>query len=70
MEVGDGMSRLTIGEPPLGCAPAYVRSGERIKELADAISRASDEAQNYPGHITKWAQEIIAQCDIIKNFAP
>lgn len=53
----------------LGCAPAYVESGRRIKDLADAIGRASGEAQGYSEYIKKWAQEIIAQCDIIENFA-
>ena len=55
------------GKPVLGCAPAYIRSGERIRELADAIGRASAEANNYPGHITMWAQEIIMQCEIMKK---
>ena len=56
-------------KPPLGCAPAYVRSSERIRELADAISRASDEAQNYSERIFEWAQEIMWQCEIMTRFS-
>ena len=54
--------------PPLGATPAYVRSAERIAELAQAISRTALEgtAKNYPGHISLWAKEILMQVDIIE----
>lgn len=54
-------------KPPLGAPPAYIRCEARIKELADAISRASDEGRNYPGHIMIWAKEIIWQCEIMEK---
>ncbi len=54
-------------KPPLGAPPAFIRCEERIKELADAISRASDEGRNYTGHITLWANEIIWQCEIMEK---
>lgn len=52
-------------KPPLGAPPAYIAAEARIKELADAISRASVEGRNYTGHITKWANEIIWQCGLM-----
>lgn len=55
-------------KPPLGATPAYISSGRRIKELAEAISRASEEANNYPGHIEMWAHEIMDHVDIIRNY--
>ena len=57
-------------KPPLGAAPAYIRSGERIKELADAISRASNEAEHYVGTIAKWSREILMQVEIIRAMDP
>ena len=54
--------------PVLGATPAYISSGRRIKELAEAIARASAEANNYPGHIEMWAREILRHVDIIKEY--
>ena len=54
-------------KPPLGASPAYITAENRIKELAEAISRASVEGRNYTGHITLWAKEIIWQCEIIQK---
>lgn len=54
-------------KPPLGAAPAFIPAERRIKELADAISRAAEEGRNYPGHISLWAREILAQCAIINS---
>lgn len=54
-------------KPPLGARPVYISSGERIKDLADAISRASCEANNYIGHISTWAEEIILHCRMIEK---
>ena len=59
---------LDYTRPPLGAAPAYVRCNERIKELADAISRISKHGEHYPGHIEMWAHEIIAQANIMKEM--
>lgn len=55
-------------KPILGVAPSYIRAGARIKELAEAIARASDEAEFYPGHIEDWAREIIDQNHIIQKY--
>jgi len=54
--------------PPLGCAPSYIPAGKRIQDLAEAIYRAGAYAELYPGHIKKWAKEILRQCDIIEEF--
>ena len=54
-------------KPPLGASPAYISAENRIKELAEAISRASVEGRYYTGHITLWAKEIIWQCDIMQK---
>ena len=53
--------------PVLGATPAYISSGRRIKELAEAIARASAEANNYPGHIEMYAREIISHVNIIRE---
>lgn len=54
-------------KPPLGASPAYITAENRIKELAEAISRASVVGKHYIGHITLWANEIIWQCEIMKK---
>ena len=55
-----------LTKPPLGVAPASVRCPERIKDLADAISRQTDPQVGTmdPTLIKGWALEIIMQCDI------
>ena len=58
------MSEYT--KPPLGATPAYICSGRRIKELAEAIVRASDEAEHYTGTIENWTREILMQLEIIR----
>ena len=55
-------------KPLLGCAPSYIPASERIQNLAEAIYRFGSMAEQYPGHIKKWAKEIIFQCDIIEEF--
>jgi len=55
-------------KPPLGAPPTYVHSEIRIRELADAISRASHEGVNYTGTITMWANEIIDQCALMSKY--
>ena len=62
------MDNLDYTRPPLGAAPAYVRCNDRIKELADAISRISKQGERYPGHIEMWAREIISQANIMKEM--
>ena len=54
--------------PPLGCRPCYIPASERIKELADAISRASIDPDGNKVRIVKWAGEIISQCNIVYEF--
>ena len=54
-------------KPPLGAPPAFISAESRIKELAEAISRASCAGRNYTGHITLWAKEIIWQCEIMQK---
>ena len=53
-------------KPPLGATHAYINSGRRIKELAEAIVRSSDEAEHYTGTIEKWSREILMQLEIIR----
>lgn len=54
-------------KPPVGVCPAFVRSNQRIEELAEGIIRyarngyTSDNTQ----YIKVWANEIIIQCEII-----
>ena len=57
-----------LTKPPLGVAPACVRCPERIKDLADAISRQTDPRFGTmaldPILVKGWAKEIVMQCDI------
>jgi ribulose 1,5-bisphosphate carboxylase large subunit-like protein len=55
-------------KPPLGASPAYIPAENRIKELAEAITRTSIEGRNYTGHISMWAREIIMQCEIMEKI--
>lgn len=55
-------------KPPIGCSPSYIPASIRIQDLADAISRHSPHAEQNTGHIKKWAEEIIFQCNIIEKF--
>ena len=52
--------------PQIGVAPAFVACPNRIKDLADAISRQTDPRFGTmdPGLVKGWALEIIMQCDI------
>ena len=54
-------------KPPLGCTPAWIRAQDRIKELADAISRNAYNELRSTGYMRMWAQEIIMQIDIMEN---
>ena len=57
-------------KPPLGACPAYIRSADRIAELAQAISRTALDgpAKHYVGHISLWAKEILMHVDIIEYY--
>lgn len=49
-------------KPPLGVKPCYIQSSERIKDLAEAISRYADRGDYQV--LRKWAKEILMQCDV------
>lgn len=49
-------------KPPLGVKPCYIQAEERIKDLADAISRYANRGDYEI--IKKWANEICLQCEI------
>lgn len=51
-------------KPPLGARPYYIAAENRIKELAQAISRYADTGMTE--NITEWAQEIILQCALLE----
>jgi transcriptional regulator with XRE-family HTH domain len=56
---------ITVGEPPtIGVKPYYVATAQRIKELADAISRNPVNYQKIP----EWAEEIIEQAELAKRM--
>ena len=59
----------TIKKPPVGAKPASIWAGERICELAGAIDRyANDDVKGNRITIKRWAEEIIAQVEIIEKF--
>ena len=55
-------------KPPLGARPYYIASGDRIHELAEAISRHAGSPNRNLDSMRKWAMEIIAQCDLIEKM--
>lgn len=56
-------------KPPLGAMPIHISEGERIKELAQAITRyAEDDAEKYCELIAEWSVEISQHCALLKGF--
>lgn len=53
--------------PPLGCKPSWLSSGERIRELSEAITRNMENPHNGTDHIRKWATEILYHCAIMEH---
>ena len=53
-------------KPPLGVKPAYIVAEDRIKELAEAIVRLSEEGRCHTEKIILWAKEIQMQCLIMQ----
>lgn len=60
------MSEVT--KPPLGAKPAAICAWSRIGELAAAIERNYQAANGNVWLCKQWAQEIVAQCEIIQRF--
>ena len=65
----DALNKHIIGynndktiKPPLGVKPCFIQAEERIKDLADAISRYANRGDYEI--IKRWANEILMQCDI------
>lgn len=54
-------------EPPLGCKPAQLVCTDRIKVVADAISRYADSPKFNSQLVRRWATEIELQCDIFER---
>lgn len=54
-------------EPPLGCKPAQLVCTDRIKIVADAISRYADSPKFNSQLVRRWATEIELQCDIFER---
>ena len=55
-------------KPPLGAKPAAICAWSRIGDLAEAILRNYQSINGSAFDCRIWAQEIIAQCDIIQRF--
>lgn len=71
-EYKEAMDRLTAyepiyDEPPLGCKPAQLVCTDRIKIVADAISRYADSPKFNSQLVRRWATEIELQCDIFER---
>lgn len=52
---------------PLGCRPYYIAASDRIEELATAIHRQATTQCNVT-LIKKWADEIVAQCELMEKL--
>lgn len=61
-EESEESQKHTISKPPLGVKPCYIQAEERIKDLADGISRYAHKGDYEI--IKRWANEILMQCDI------
>ena len=56
-------------KPPLGVAPAYVSSSIRIRELADAISRATEGVDTaLLSSVPIWANEILFHVELLHKM--
>lgn len=71
-EYKEAMDRLAAyepiyDEPPLGCKPAQLVCTDRIKVVADAISRYADSPKFNSQLVRRWATEIEFQCDIFER---
>lgn len=55
-------------KPPLGVKPAYIHAAERIKDLADAISRNAMESNTY--YLRIWANEMVNQIALLNEYKP
>lgn len=55
-------------KPPLGVKPFNIVAGERIKELAEAIARYTDNMlqDKYISSIKKWTEEIQELCNMVE----
>ena len=54
-------------KPPLGCKPAQLVCTDRIKIVADAISRYADSPNFNSQLVKRWATEILLQCEIFER---
>ena len=54
-------------KPPLGCKPAQLVCTDRIKVVADAISRCAESPKFNSQLVRRWATEIELQCDIFER---
>lgn len=55
-------------KPPIGTVPYYLVAQSRISSLANAIDRYAMKTVGETRLIKKWANEIIAQCDLIEKL--
>lgn len=63
-----GSDQMTKEKPELGCKPYYVASGQRVYDLAAAITRYAENIDTEHEKIREWAEEIKMHCDIAKKF--
>lgn len=57
-----------VKKPELGCKPYYIASGERVYELAAAITRYAENIDCEYELIEQWSDEIKLHCQIAKKF--
>lgn len=58
-------------KPPIGVKPSWLAATERIKELADGISRYAGyngSLEDKTAVMRVWASEIIWQCNIVDKL--
>lgn len=62
-----------MNKPPIGASPVWYILPNRIKDLADAISRYSEydrigNDKSVTAVMRKWATEIICHCDTLDRL--
>lgn len=64
-EIAYLLKKMPEDKPSLGARPFEIVFSERIKELAEAIARCSENLVKDTDHIKLWAKEIEELCDVV-----
>ena len=57
-----------VPKPPIGVMPYYMVAQNRVLSLAQAITRYALISDMDADKIKKWAEEIVAQCELMEKL--